>query len=81
MTIEDVLARRLGVQFYTWRGAREAAAAVGAILGAELGWDHDQTQSSVNAYVSYINRLLDLAGLPREASGKAFGPASAKPAL
>jgi len=77
MTIEDVLARRLGVQFYTWRGAREAAAAVGAILGAELGWDHEQTQSSVNAYVSYINRLLDLAGLPRETSG----PASAKPAL
>jgi len=68
-TIEDVLARRLGVQFYSWRGAREAAATVGAILGAELGWNHDQTQSSVDAYVSYINRLLDFAGLPREASG------------
>ena len=76
-TIEDVLARRLGVQFFTWRGARDAAATVGAILGAELGWDDDQTQSSVNAYVSYVNRLLDLAGLPRDTTG----PASAKHAL
>ena len=77
VTIEDVLARRLGVQFYTWRGARDAAATVGAILGAELGWTDDQTQSSVNAYVSYINRLLDLADLPRDTSV----PASAKHAL
>ena len=77
VTIEDVLARRLGVQFYTWRGARDAAATVGAILGAELGWTDDQTQSSVNTYVSYINRLLDLADLPRDTSV----PASAKHAL
>lgn len=77
VTIEDVLARRLGVQFYTWRGARDAAATVGAILGAELGWTDDQTQSSVNAYVSYINRLLDLADLPRDTSV----PVSAKHAL
>jgi len=77
VTIEDVLARRLGVQFYTWRGARDAAATVGTILGAELGWTDDQTQSSVNTYVSYINRLLDLADLPRDTSV----PASAKHAL
>ena len=69
-TIEDVLARRAGVQFYSWRGAREAAAAAGAIMGAELGWNADETQSNVNSYVSYINRLLDLAGLPRDASAK-----------
>ena len=69
-TIEDVLARRVGVQFYSWRSAREAAPVVGAILGAELGWTDDQIQSAVNAYVSHINRLLDLAGLPRETSAK-----------
>ena len=67
-TIEDVLARRLGVQFYSWRGARDAAATVGAILAAELGWNDDQMQSSVNDYVSYIDRLLDLAGLQRDTS-------------
>jgi glycerol-3-phosphate dehydrogenase len=76
-TIEDVLARRLGVQFYSWRAAREAAPAVGAILGAELGWTPDQTKSAIDAYVSHINRLLDLAGLPRETSGAA----AAKPAV
>ena len=67
-TIEDVLARRLGVQFYSWRAARDAAATVGAILAAELGWNDDQTQSSVNAYVAYIDRLLDLAGLRQDTS-------------
>ena len=76
-TIEDILARRLGVQFYSWRAAREAAPVVGAILGAELGWTDEQTQSAVNAYVSHINRLLDLAGLPRETAR----PVSAKPAI
>ena len=71
-TVEDVLARRVGVQFYSWRSAREAAPVVGAILGAELGWNDDQIQSAVNAYVSHINRLLDLAGLPRETSAKSL---------
>jgi glycerol-3-phosphate dehydrogenase len=76
-TIEDILARRLGVQFYSWRAAREAAPATGAILGAELGWAPEQTKSAVDAYVSHINRLFDLAGLPRETSGAA----AAKPAV
>jgi glycerol-3-phosphate dehydrogenase len=76
-TIEDVLARRTGVQFYSWRNARESAAGVGAILGAELGWSADQTKSAVDAYVAHINRLLDLAGLPREISGAAAAKPSA----
>jgi glycerol-3-phosphate dehydrogenase len=76
-TIEDVLARRLGVQFYSWRTAREAGPAVGAILGAELAWSPEQTKVAGEAYVSHINRLLDLAGLPREISGAA----AAKPAV
>lgn len=69
-TVEDVLARRAGVQFYSWRSAQKAAPVVGAILGAELGWNDDQIQSAVNAYVLHINRLLDFAGLPRETSAK-----------
>jgi glycerol-3-phosphate dehydrogenase len=71
VTIEDVLARRTGVQFYSWRNARESAAGVAAILGKELGWSADQIKSAADAYVSHINRLLDLAGLPRETSGAA----------
>ena len=76
-TIEDVLARRLGVQFYSWRTAREAAPAVGVLLGAELGWSADQIASSVDAYAAHINRLLDLAGLPRETSGATAATPSA----
>lgn len=76
-TIEDVLARRLGVQFYSWRAAREAAPAVGTILGAQLGWSLDETKSAIDAYVSHINRLLDLAGLPCEISGAGAATSSA----
>jgi glycerol-3-phosphate dehydrogenase len=76
-TVEDVLARRLGVQFYSWRTAREAAPAVGAILGAELAWTSEQTKSAIDAYVSHIDRLLDLAGLPHEISGAGAAKPSA----
>ena len=36
--IEDILSRRLGLQFYDWRLAIHAAPIVGQILARELGW-------------------------------------------
>jgi glycerol-3-phosphate dehydrogenase len=63
-TIEDILMRRTGLQFYSWDAAIAAAAPAGELLGAELGWTPDQMQSSVDAYVGRIRRLQNLAGLP-----------------
>jgi glycerol-3-phosphate dehydrogenase len=68
MTIEDVIARRLGVQFYSWRDALHSAPVVGALMAGELGWSPEQTRAAVTAYVERINRLLERAGLETESS-------------
>jgi len=77
-TLEDVLARRLGVQFYSWRNAIRSAPAVASLMAQELGWSSEYTASEVAKYTSKINHYLQEAGLePETASGAAAGKASA----
>jgi glycerol-3-phosphate dehydrogenase len=72
--IEDVLARRLGVQFYSWREAIHSAPAVGAVMAEELQWSSEQKKSAVQGYVDKINLRLKQAGLEPEAlSGASAG--------
>ena len=66
MTIEDVLARRIGLEFFSWRSSIEAAPVVGAILGKQLRWSAEQTRSAIQQYVDKIERYLRVAGLTRE---------------
>jgi len=75
-TIEDVLARRVGMQLHSWRDAIEAAPAVGSLMAAELKWDDAQEGEAVEQYVGKINHLLDSAGLSRKRpSANADAPA------
>jgi glycerol-3-phosphate dehydrogenase len=83
-TIEDVLARRIGLQFYSWRDAIEAAPVVGSLMGAELQWDDTYASEAVHLYGEKINHLLDSAGLSRnrpltkaDAAGTSSGTSSA----
>jgi glycerol-3-phosphate dehydrogenase len=77
-TLEDVLARRLGVQFYSWREAIRSAPAVASLMAAELGWSSEYTSSAVANYTGKINRYLQEVGLePENASGAVAGNASA----
>ena len=62
MSIEDVLARRLGIEFYGWRDALAAAPAVAELLAAELRWADEQKCRALDAYVSRINSLLRATG-------------------
>lgn len=62
VTIEDVLARRIGLQFYGWRLAIQAAPAVGALLRRELGWTPEEESKAVRDYVARINHMLTVAG-------------------
>ena len=64
-TIEDVLARRLGIQLYSWRDAIEAAPVVGALMAEEFHWVDSVANDAVANYVQKINYLLDMAGLSR----------------
>ncbi len=70
-TIEDVLMRRTGLQFYSWEAAITAAARTGDLLAAELGWTPDQIKTRVDEYESKIRRLQNLAGLSEKTAAPA----------
>jgi glycerol-3-phosphate dehydrogenase len=53
-SIEDVLARRVGIQFHNWKHAVLAAPAVAEILGGELGWSEAETKQAIDVYVAAI---------------------------
>jgi len=83
-TIEDVLARRIGMQLHSWRDAMDAAPVVGSLMAAELHWDDAYAGEAVQQYVGKINHLLDSAGLSSKgpvskagASGKSSTTGSA----
>jgi glycerol-3-phosphate dehydrogenase len=66
VTIEDVLARRIGLEFFSWRASIDAAPVVGSILGKQLGWSAEQTESAIRKYTDKIERYFRLAGLAPE---------------
>jgi len=66
-TIEDVISRRIGLQYYSWRDAIKAAPIVGSLMAQELQWTDVQAQEAVTRYVERINFFLQRAGLPPEA--------------
>lgn len=68
VTIEDVLARRIGLQLFSWRDAMKAAPIVGQLLAKELNWSTHQMQAAVAGYVIKISGYLTAAGLGAEES-------------
>jgi len=65
-TIEDPLARRIGLQFYSWRDCIDAAPIVGFLMQKELAWTNACTRDAAANYVEKIHHLLDSAGLSRK---------------
>ena len=76
-TIEDVLARRIGMQLYSWRDAIQAAPVVGSLIAQELSWTSSLTRTAIMHYVEKVNHLLDSAGLSRERSPASMSRESA----
>lgn len=74
-TIEDVISRRIGLQYYSWKDAIKAAPVVGSLMAQELQWTSVQEQEAVSRYVQRINFFLERAGL--EAAAKTVGRNSA----
>lgn len=64
--IEDVLARRIGLQLYSWRMAMDAAPTVGSLMARELNWSTFATEAAITGYLKKIGHLLDAAGLSQE---------------
>ena len=53
-TLDDVLRRRVPISFRHADGGTGAAADVGALMGAALGWDADETARAVERYCTGI---------------------------
>jgi glycerol-3-phosphate dehydrogenase len=62
LTIEDILARRIGLQFFSWRLAIRAAPTVAALLRKELGWSSGEEQQALKGYAAKVNHMLESAG-------------------
>src|SRR5262249_1759954 len=55
--LEDVLARRIGLELFSWRLAAEASPAAAALMARELGWTAEERARAVAAYAMRISRL------------------------
>jgi glycerol-3-phosphate dehydrogenase len=62
-TIEDVLARRTGLQLFSWTAAIQAAPVVGSRMAELLGWSAEETSHAVEQYVQKITRMMSAIGL------------------
>ena len=58
-TIEDLLARRSGVQMYGWREALAAAPMAGELLAREKGWAPSREPRAVAEYTAKIRGFLN----------------------
>jgi glycerol-3-phosphate dehydrogenase len=63
VTIEDILARRIGLQYFDWKMAIEAAPVVASHLAQQLAWSDQERDDAVQAYVTKINRWRTAIGL------------------
>ena len=68
LTIEDMLARRLGLQLFSWKASMKAAPIVGSIMAELLGWSAEETSAKVHEYVQAISRKMADIGLKPEAN-------------
>jgi glycerol-3-phosphate dehydrogenase len=58
-TIEDLLARRSGVQLYGWKEAVRAAPVTASLLAREKGWDSARTAAAITDYTERIREFMD----------------------
>lgn len=63
ISIEDILARRIGLEVYGWREAIHAAPVVADLLACELGWPEDLKREALSDYVARIRNRMTRAGL------------------
>ena len=65
-SIEEILARRIGLQVYDWRLSIQAAPVVAFHLAQELGWSTAEAHDAVEQYAGKMNRMLETIGLAPE---------------
>jgi len=67
-TLDDVLERRTGLQFYSWEAAMEAAPAAAEVMQHEMGWDDAHTDREVSEYIGTLSAWTQKIGLAKDAT-------------
>ena len=67
-TLDDVLERRTGLQFFSWEAALAAAPVAAAVMQREMGWDGAQTQKAIDEYVGTLMAWTRKIGLAKDAT-------------
>jgi glycerol-3-phosphate dehydrogenase len=67
-TLDDLLERRTGLQFYSWKTAMAAAPVVAAVMQKEMGWDEAHTQREVDDYVRTISSWTQKIGVAKDSA-------------
>jgi len=65
-TLDDVLERRTGLQFFSWEAAMAAAPVAAAVMQREMRWDESQTRSEVSEYVATLAAWTQKIGLAKD---------------
>jgi glycerol-3-phosphate dehydrogenase len=63
LTVEDVLARRLGLELWDWRTAARAARVTAHLMARELDWPRAEAEAAAEGYAARIWRFQECAGL------------------
>jgi glycerol-3-phosphate dehydrogenase len=66
ITMEDVLARRVGLLFSGWSAAIAAAPPTADVLARELGWSEAERDNALGEYVKKVRDLQKKAGIAIE---------------
>ena len=77
-TLEDVISRRIGLQYYSWKDAIKAAPVVGSLMAQELQWTSAQEQEAVSGYAKRIHFFLQSAGVVAAANSDQQSSAAKK---
>ena len=64
-TLDDVLERRTGLQFFSWQAAAAAAPVAAAVMKREMGWDDAESQREVSEYVGTLSAWTQKIGLAK----------------
>jgi glycerol-3-phosphate dehydrogenase len=67
-TLDDVLERRTGLQFFSWEAALAAAPVAAAVMQLEMGWGGDQTQKAIDEYAGTLMAWTRKIGLAKDAT-------------
>jgi len=62
-TIEDVLARRIGLELHGWKEAIAAAPVVAELLAREWHWSKSAQREALDQYVQRVRGLIARAGI------------------